>query len=475
MAGRINFLNPKTTCLLLIGIWAYALWETIQSASQIYLHSGFDYQGFVVLPTIALLVMSNSSLLKRTTATYSPLGLFYLLFFAIIWLIASITELELLRQIASISMLIAIILTSCGKKVTSILLLPFFCLFLLLPVGQQLYATMQHAFAWALMHALMITEQAVYWESGKIIANNHVYDIQAYLSGMQHLLVFLTLGAGYAMLRTRTFATTIYIASSFVIMPLITLWLALFCYATLHSLTTTGNGVENHIRFIGWSLTLIGLGQATMIGVFLADRKNIIGKTVDIAWRDNVYASNQKLFKPAIMATCILLVIPFICQNLKTRISANDTILPSIPTSIAAWKRPADTQKTLATTFKKEQKIVNLAISHNDQILDKSWKKIKESNKKIKLTRKKMPVHETVFHNSKNKYRINWTINYVNGHFTTNPVYARALARMYNLATREVKGGILTLSTDATAELSVAREHLKDFLQDLTISDAITS
>ena len=139
MTGSLRgMLNSKTICLFLLAAWCYAFWQTISSACTIYLHSGYDYQGFLVGPAIAVLVMHNSKSLKRANGNYSPFGLVLLMLCAFIWLMAKVLELELMKQFAIISMLVAIVWINFGRKLTTILFLPCTCLFLLLPVGQPL-------------------------------------------------------------------------------------------------------------------------------------------------------------------------------------------------------------------------------------------------------------------------------------------------------------------------------------------------
>lgn len=475
LAGRLNLLSAKFTCLVLISIWAYAFWPTILHACAAYIQTGYDYQGLLVLPIVLLLVMHNSSNLKRATPSYYPFGLLLLILFAATWLLATLVELDVLRQLSIISMLISIVLTTCGKKITSILLLPLLCLFLLLPIGKEINFIIMETFSWLLMQVLMLSRQAVYWEANKIFVNNHAYDIHAYLSSLHYSLIFLAIGSCFAILRTRSLMTTFTIATSFIIMPFAILALSLYSYIMLNQWFTTVNLIENNLTIIGWALTIIGLLHAVFLGVFLGDRKDFIARNDNIDWHHNYFAKGQRFLQPVILASCIIFLTPMLSEQLKNKLNYNDVMLPTIPNTIAAWKNPnqeASGKETL-TRFRKNQDLIGLSITHNDQLLEPSWKKIKESNKKIKLAQHKLPVHETVFHNEKNKYKIHWSVNYINGHFTTNPTVAKALTHMYSLASHDVKTGIITISTDATSELSFARDRLKNFLQDFAESDAI--
>lgn len=475
IARRANLLNSKTACLILMAIWTYAFWPTIRSSCSSYIHSGYDYQGLLILPIVALLLIHNSSSIKRATLYYTPFGLLLLLLCSTVWLFATIVELELLRQVAIISMLIAIVLTTCGKKITSILSLPISCLFLLLPIGQHLTELIQQAFAWTLVQALMLTKQAVYWETNTIFVNNHTYDIHAYLSSMKYMLLFVTLGACYAMFRTKTITSFIAITASFIIMPICILWLSLYSYILLNLWETSIQIIANNLVFIGWSLTIVGLFHAMLLGIFIGDRRNVLYSTDDIDWHNNYFSGGQKKFIPLILASSILLLMPLSGQVVQNQTQRNIKTLPNLDKDMQHWKGSALDLKNNAiqASFNKDQQIVNLSISQHEQRLDSSWKKVKDKNKTIKFEQHKLPIHETVLHNDKNKYKIFWQVNYINGHYTTNPLLAKALTNLYTLTPNGAKTGVISISTDTTKELSTARDRLKNFMQDFTENSSI--
>lgn len=471
-AGRLNIFSPKFTCLVLLALWAYAFWPSIISACHAYLHSGYDYQGLIVLPILMLLIHRNSANLKRSTFAHNSLGIILLVLLSIGWLLAFLMELEVFRQVCIISMLIAIVLTTCGKKVTSILLLPLVCLFLLLPIGQEVHNALQHGFSWLLMQALTAAKQAVYWENNIIFVNNHAYDIHAYLCSMRYILLLAACGACFAMFRSRTFSNIITIATSCVIMPLCVLWLGMFSYIMLNNLFSNLSFLEQHLAVISWGFACIGLLHAIALGIFLGDKKGFIAKNDNIDWRHEFYARGPRVFFPAILASTIILSLPLVGQEIKRQADETPTMLLNLPETIASWKRPATkTSQTIQSgQFRKgkDKEVVNVTVTAQNLELDNNWAKIKETNKTINFEQHKLPIIETVVQNNKNKYQIHWSFNYVNGHYTTNKTIAKALTQLYNLSANSVSAGTINISTEANAELNIARERLKCFLQDFT-------
>lgn len=464
----LQFLNPKATCALLIAVWAYAFWPTLHSAIKTYVNSGYDYQGLLVLPIMLLLMLRNASQLKRAYAAYNPYGLLVMLASASLWLCAAILDMELLQQVAIICTLITIVLTTCGRKITGILFLPFCCLFLLLPVGQNINMSLQHGFTWLLTQALMLCRQTLYWEAQQIVVNNHIYDLHAYLSSMHYALLYLAFGACFAMLRTKKLLPTITIFSSFLIMPLLILWLALFSYIFLNKLFTNINIISEYTGWFGWTMTMVGLMHAVALGLLIGDRSDVLARRDDIDWRHNaVYKTN--IAKPLFLGACILMLVPFISKQVLTSTANTKTMDISMPQQVASWQLATKikTQQNVAkANFRKDDETVSLAIAATEPHIESNWQQIKETAKKIALAQTKLPVLESVLYNDQNKYQIAWRFTYVNGHITTSPTVAKALTQFYKLSAKGAQIAVIDVSTDIDTEVSVARERLKGFMHD---------
>ncbi|HSX20766.1 MAG TPA: exosortase-associated EpsI family protein [Gammaproteobacteria bacterium] len=477
--GRLTVFNAKTACLGLITLWAYAFWPTIAAACHAYVHSSYDYQGFLAIPILLILMHHQSANLKRGGLGYNAYGLLCILLGAFAWLLATIVNLDLLCQLAILSILIAIIFTTCGKKVTTTLYMPLACLLFLLPVGASLNNYIQHGFAWLLMQAFMLGKQAVYWEGHQIVVNNYTYDMAAYLSGMKHVLSYAACGACFAMLRAKNARVLITMLCSCIFMPLVILWLALYSYILLSTMFSNSNIISNHITVVGWCLTAVGLLHAFILGIFISDKKGFIPRQDNIDWRNNHFTQQQKVWQPLIFGGTMLLLMPFVAQHLLAHNNAQQIALFTMPNKLAAWQGQIierNSNHILQAKFNKASEQVHVTIAQADQKIGSSWAKIKAANKTVKLSQQKLPIQETVLHNDKNKYKILWKINYVNGHFTNSDTVAQALKHFYTLSsTKGTTASVITISTDATAELSFARERLKSFLQDFTASDRVIS
>lgn len=460
-ANRLSLFNAKSTCLVLLAIWSYAFWPTIQA---------FFNQGLLIAPIILTLILSNNSSLKRAHMTYNHYGLLLLILCAFIWLLATIAELELLRQIATLCILMAIVLNTCGKKVAGVFLLPFLCLFLLLPIGGGIYHGLLELFSWCLVEGLTLCKQSVYWEGNRFFVNNNAYDIYAYLSGLKYTQLYIATGACFAMLNCKNTKTCIIITLGFLCMPFVILLVSMYTYIILHFWFNEFSIVQQNLNKIGWGLTVIGLIHAGFLGFMMRDRRNVITNTDDIDWHNDYLAAQPKLAPRTIVAACIIFLIPIIAQQIKSNpYYLQNNSLPNMPSAIPSWQTGLSIAKNnlLFSTFQKNKNLVNLSISAQLQPIEKSWKQIKQASRQVKLNNNKLPIQETILHKTKNQYKVVWSMNYVNGHFTNNKTLTKALQNLYHLSPKGSKQGVIAISTDVT-ELNVARERLTEFLQDFT-------
>jgi hypothetical protein len=440
--------------------WVYAFWSTIQS---------FFTQGFLIIPILLTVILSNNSTLKRAQVTYNHFGLLLLLLCSGIWLLATIAELEILRQIATVWILMAIVLTTCGKKVTTIFLVPLSCLFLLLPIGNGISGWLQDFFCWALMKALTISKQPIYWEGSNIFVNEQGYDLSAYLHALKYTQIYIAFGACYAMVNCKKPRMCMTVTASFIIMPVTILLLSIFLYILLQAWLKSTSMLNNNLSIAGWVLTIIGLIHAMALGYLTRDRRDVITRTDDIDWHNQYFAIQTKFAPRLCIAGIILLLMPFLAQQIKNNPELSQTrVLPNMPSNMTSWHNVSTAKSNTHRAFKKDQQIVNLAIKSIEQNTDHEGNKIKQTNKKIDLAHNKLSVQETILHKAKDKYKVVWSVNYVNGHFTNNKTISKALTNLYNLSPQGAQSGQIEISTDFTDEVNVARERLNDFLQDFT-------
>lgn len=298
--GHTKFLNAKSTCTLLFAAWLYTFLP--------YLNSLLNYQGLLILPLILVFIYIKKSSLNRARMVYSQYGLILLFSSTLAWLFSVAAGLELLSQVAMISVLISIIITTCGEKITHILLLPLLCLYLLLPVGADIFRIISQWFSISLVKALSAANLDVYWETQQIYFNNSIYDIHVYLSSFKYAMLFIGTGCGLALFRTKHLLSFFAIAISFVVMPLLSLWLTMFSFILFNNIWQPIILTQSSCIIIGWGCTAIGLLHAIVLSKFLGERSSLLWSSEDIDWHARRVVNNFSWLFPFLTASTIILM-----------------------------------------------------------------------------------------------------------------------------------------------------------------------
>lgn len=316
-ARKINIFDSKSSCLFLVAIWVYSFWPTILADCKAYIHTGYDYQGLLVLPTLLLLLIRKDNNLRRARLHYNPLGLLFLLLCAVAWLFATIIESEIIRQISALSMLFSIVLTTCGEKFTSVLIVPFLCLFFLLPVGQEVTGALRNIFFKTLVHALILSKQTVYWESHKIVVNNNFYDISIFVSSLKYILLFTAIGACCTAFVTKSIKNFLAITICFISAPISLLCISIYSYIMLKMHVTNLAIIDNNLMLASWVINGVGILSATIFAAYLLNRKKTVKHGDEIDWHNNYFNTKKNFITPLIIGTTLLLLLPTTATKIK--------------------------------------------------------------------------------------------------------------------------------------------------------------
>ncbi len=454
-AAHTKLLSAKPTCALLFAAWVYAFWPAIHISFIAYTKSSFDYHGLLILPMILLFISKNNSNLNRAALIYNPFGLALLLSSMLLWLFAEISELNILGNIAIITMLLSIIITTCGKKVTHIILLPLLCLYLLLPIGNNIFKITTQWFSTSMIKALSASNISVYWETQQIYVNNNSYDILSYLGSFKYVMLYITLGCSFALVRTKNLLTFIAIASSFAIMPLLTLWLTLYSFILFNNIWHPVNLSQHSIIIIGWLCAILGLGHAITLSILIGDKSHRLRVSGDIDWHASYTNAKFNWLPPLVMASSIILMAPIVGENLDNskHYSSIDHLL-SQTDELSEWDGPK----------------VQYSFTNHEIYIDKTWTQIKQSSRKVKINNKVLKVQENILRSHNKQYKIVWTTNYVNGHLINNNRLAKALSKIYTLTPKGTRAGIVTISTQVKSDLNGGRNTLKGYMQKISAS-----
>lgn len=466
--SRNTAFKARTICIILCTVWAVAFWSTLCQATKAYIHSGYDYQGLIIVPMVLLLVDSKRQALKRAHVNYTAFGQLALLLSSLLWIIATIVDFPELAYFACIAMLTSIFWANFGKKITSILALPLMCLFFLMPIGNICSHALQETFTNIMMNLLTACKISVYWQNGQIIAQNQAYDLHAYLNNTHNVLSFIAISILYTAMISNRFISRVITLIGFIILPFLSLFSGLFIYIICHKYVESA---KLNLTLAGCACTIFGMTIAALFGYKIRGGKRVI-HTDNIDWRDSNF-SPSKFLQPLIIGICAISIAPYVAYNIISLTTSKNNLM-QIPSELITWKldKINKNNNVIWASFKKDKKIINVNIAKDHNNIQGNWQPIKSSYKKIPLRHKTLSVHEKILQSNKNKYKMVWQINYINGRYTNNRIMTKIFLHKNTLRNKYSASGMITISMDISKELNQARSALTDFVQEFDVKNS---
>lgn len=154
---------PAAACLTAGWIVLLALfWEAAAAAVQTWSTSSSYNHAFLILPVCVYLVWLRLPRLASLAPRPSYLGLALMVLAGIGWLLGDITGLMVIKQLALVGMIQALVLTVMGWRITVAVLFPLFYAFFAVPIGEFLVAPLQDFTAVFVVRALQMTGMPVF-------------------------------------------------------------------------------------------------------------------------------------------------------------------------------------------------------------------------------------------------------------------------------------------------------------------------
>lgn len=179
-----------TTIYSMVGVWR---------SSDTFTHS------FFVLPISLWLIWQKREQLfaSKPESTYSATFLLAILGF--VWLIAAYADVQVVQQLAMVSMIPVIVLAILGWQSTKIILFPLIFLFFSVPLGEELVPDLIEFTANFAVMVIKLVGIPVYQEGSYIQLPSGNWSVVKTCSGVRYLIASAVLGVLYAYLNYVTF------------------------------------------------------------------------------------------------------------------------------------------------------------------------------------------------------------------------------------------------------------------------------
>jgi len=189
LALLLPFLVYFDTVLSFISIW---------NSSETFVHQ------YIILPTSLWLIWKKRQELAQMTPTpYWP-ALIVLMICGFAWLVASLAEVQVVRQYAFMTMIVLIVVALLGSRIAKAIAFPLGFLLLAVPFGEVLVTPLIEFTADFTVGALQWTGIPVLREGNSFLIPSGRWSVVEACSGIRYLIASVTLGCLYAYLTYRS-------------------------------------------------------------------------------------------------------------------------------------------------------------------------------------------------------------------------------------------------------------------------------
>lgn len=198
--------------LISLGILSYSFLNTVHETISIWSDSSHYRVGWLVLPTIILLLFFSRQDLQTITPTINWYGIVCGLLFSLLWVASDLINISILRQLALLGIIGSLVLFAVGGSLFR-LLLPYLALLLLaVPIWEILLPGLKFLAVQFVSYYTKLAGIPLTTDDFALYVGSNRYIIIDYCAGLSYVLVGILIGACYALLRYRSYLKIMLIA-----------------------------------------------------------------------------------------------------------------------------------------------------------------------------------------------------------------------------------------------------------------------
>lgn len=209
---------PLLLALLFVAMQLLLFLDTTRSLVEIWARSGTYNHGFIIAPIALWLIWEKRHSLARINPRPASGVLLLYVGGGLAWLAAEILGVQVVEQLALVSMLIIGLWVLLGHQVTKTIVFPLLFLYLAVPMGEGLVAPMMEFTATFTVKLLQLTGIPVYREGLFFSLPSGNWSVVEACSGVRYLIASVTLGLLYAYLSYQKLSKRIlFVIASFLV------------------------------------------------------------------------------------------------------------------------------------------------------------------------------------------------------------------------------------------------------------------
>lgn len=221
-----TLLSPRWRAPLVASLFVFvAILALFHSTAGVMVQTWYHFQtythGFVILPISLWLIWQERSHLAAFTPQPTPGFLIFVFIGLVVWLLARLTGVLVVEQLAFIGVLISTIAAIIGRQIAWFLIFPLLFLFFAVPMGEDLVPPMMEFTADFTVGAIRLSGIPVYREGLWFSLTSGNWSVVEACSGVRYLIASVTLGVMYAYITYHTLWKRLLFISMSVLVPVL--------------------------------------------------------------------------------------------------------------------------------------------------------------------------------------------------------------------------------------------------------------
>lgn len=268
---RAQSLAPVVAVTLAVAAVLAIYWPTLQSMVAVWMRSDTFAHGVLILPIAFWLLLRQREELARTPARVSWWALLPLALCVFGWLVATMLQADVLRQLAMMAMLPGMVWLLFGTQFLGRLAFTLLFTLLAVPMGEFLVAPMMNLTAWGSVALLTISGIPVFRDGWLITIPAGQFQVAEACSGVRYLIGAVTCGVLFCRLFFSGWKKRLYFMAFVTVLTVMANVLRAYIIILLGHLSDMrlAAGVDHFIY--GWFMFVVLLLVAFSIGLRFAD------------------------------------------------------------------------------------------------------------------------------------------------------------------------------------------------------------
>jgi exosortase A len=338
-AEKGGWLSATLLTALVVTAITAAFHETAWSMVDIWIKSETFAHGFLIIPIVLWLVWDKREELRQLIPVPDYRVLLLLPPVGFVWLLANMTEVQLVQQLAFVAILVLAVWTILGNSVARLLMFPLFFLFFAVPIGKGLILPLMNFTADFTVGMLKLTGIPVYREGTFFSIPSGSWSVVEGCSGVRYLIASVTLGTLYSYLTySRLYKRLLFILFSFIV-PIIANGLRAYMIVMIAHLSDMKLALGVDHLIYGWVFFGFVIFIMFFIGSFWRDEHEKKDEQKATSVLHKPVPGRRSVISASLLATVLAIVWPVIGFSIDLESGVVKQVSVVSPAGRGGWKK----------------------------------------------------------------------------------------------------------------------------------------